>query len=69
MLHFTEWANDEKATNTKGLLKLIKELLVVQQNTGNRAITVMCKLVICYNCSVPYVYTIRFCIYHMHLNY
>ena len=49
MLHFTEWVNDEKATNTKGLLKLIKELLVVQQNTGNRAITVMCKLVILHN--------------------
>ena len=45
LFHFTEWPNNEKATNTKALLKLIKELLIVQQNTGNRAITVMCKLV------------------------
>lgn len=45
LFHFTEWPNNEKATNTKGLLNLIKELLIVQQNTGNRAITVMCKLV------------------------
>ena len=49
LFHFTEWPNNEKATDTKALLKLIKELLIVQQNTGNRAITIMCKLVYSYS--------------------
>lgn len=46
--HFTKWPNDEKAANTTALLKLIKELVTVQHNTGNNPITVMCKLVYLY---------------------
>jgi len=49
MLHYTGWPVDGKASNTATLLELIKELLSVQQNTGNRAITVMCKLVKVYH--------------------
>jgi len=43
MLHYTDWPNDEKPTNKAALLALIKDALELQRNTGNRAMTVMCR--------------------------
>ena len=43
MLHYTEWPDDDKPTNKAALLALIKDALELQRNTGNRAMTVMCR--------------------------
>ena len=41
--HYFNWAEDDKPKDETPLLKLIDQLLHNQMNTGNKAITVMCR--------------------------
>ena len=41
--HHTEWPETGKPPAAGGLIEMIDLLMKTQMNTGNRAITVMCK--------------------------
>ena len=43
MLHYASWPDEEKPNDNPGLLAITKDALELQRNTGNRAMTVMCR--------------------------
>lgn len=41
--HYQQWPESDRPPNTSDLLQLIKGLNIVQRNTENKPVTVMCK--------------------------
>ena len=41
--HYTQWPENEAPNETASMLDMLEKVYKVQMNTGNKAITVMCK--------------------------